>query len=655
MFTAFGIFNFVIIALMGFSFNTYKKKPNTDALKNFLFKILQALFVCSILSSPGHAKPVIRDLFISYDSGMDDALDTHEEEWKALPLLDSIAMHGKPQLPDDFTALPYVNPDAPKGGRLVQSVTGTFDNLNPFTPKGIAAQGISTLVFQPLMARSADEPFSLYGLIANDVRMPEDRSFIIFHINPRARFSDGHPITAEDVLFSFNLLRSKGQMFYRSFYNQVARAEEIDPLTVRFDIAEGNRETPLMLAQMPVLPSHLINSETFDQETFRVPVGSGPYVVASVDAGRSITFKRNPNFWAEDLPITRGLYNFDEIRFDYYRDANTQFEAFKAGLYDVRNEQSAARWATGYDFPAVENGTIIRETLPVETPRPMYGFALNTRRSHLADIKVREALGYFFDFPWVNRNLFHNLYTRTGSYFSGSALSSQGLPASPGERALLAPFPDAVRPDILEGTWRPPEADGSGRDRTLARKGLELLSSAGYALKDGLLRNKKGEPLTFEIMVLSRDEERLALNFAHSLKAVGITAKVRLVDEAQYWKRLLASDFDVILYTWNVSASPGGEQLNRWSMAAADRPGSLNITGAKSPAIDAMINALLVARTTEEFIDAVRALDRVLLSGFYVVPLFHSKGQWIARREAIERPEYTPLLGPVLDTWWRKP
>lgn len=569
--------------------------------------------------------------------------------------LHGLAMHGAPALPAGFTALPYANPDAPKGGRLIQSIIGTYDNLNPYVPKGIAAQGITTLVFQPLMARSADEPFSVYGLIARSVDMPADRSSIVFHLDPDARFSDGHPVTAEDVLFSFNLLREKGQMFYRSFYKQISKAEAPDAMTVRFEIDGDNRETPLILAQMPILPAHRIDPETFEATTFQQPVGSGPYLVDSVDAGRSITFRRNPDFWARDLPVTQGLYNFDEIRFDYYRDVNTQFEAFKAGLYDVRVEPSAARWATEYDFPAIDQGQVVQESFVLGVPKPMYAFAFNTRRPLFADVRVREALGHFLDFPWINRNLFHGLYRRTGSYFAASELSALGQPASPHERALLAPFPNAVRPDIMNGTWRPPEADGSGRDRDQARQGLDLLGQAGFDLAGKTLRNAKGEALDFEIMVSTRDQERLALNYAQSLARMGITARVRLVDEAQYWKRLLSFDYDMILYTWNVSASPGSEQVNRWSSAAADRQGSLNITGAKSPALDAMIEALLAADGREDFTAAVRAFDRVLLSGFYTVPLFHAESQWVARRAEIEHPSRTPMFGPVLETWWRKP
>ncbi len=657
------VFFAIALSVAATFFSVKRPSPARPGARSRILSAALPVILSCALASAATARPTIRDLHVEaddtlvHDSAAKSPLTPTGEDaaWRSLPLLDGLAMHGDAALLDGFDALPYANPDAPKGGRLVQSVLGTFDNLNPFVPKGIAAQGITTLVFQSLMARSADEPFSVYSLIAQSARMPEDRSFIVFHINPRARFSDGQAVSADDVVFSYNLLRQKGQAFHRSNLAHVKSVTEINPLTVRFDLDGKNRETPLVLAQMPVLPSHLIDADTFEQNTFQTPVGSGPYIVEAVDPGRSITFRRDPHFWGRELPVTRGLFNFDQIRFDYFRDVNTQFEAFKAGLYDVRIEQSAARWAVGYDFPALADGRVVKETLPVGTPRPMEGFALNSRRGALADVRVREALGYFFDFPWVNRQLFHGVYKRTDSFFGGSRLASTGRPASAGERALLAPFPGAVRADILEGSWRPPEADGTGRDRAMARKGLELLTSAGYTLRDGLLRDGSGTPLTLEIMVKSRDEERLALNYAQSLQPAGIKTDVRLVDEAQYWKRLLAFDFDIIIYRWNVSASPGSEQLNRWSSAAADRPGSLNITGVKTPAVDATIDALLAARTATEFTDAVRALDRTLLSGFHVVPLFHADGQWIARRAAIERPETTPLFGPVIDTWWRKP
>jgi peptide/nickel transport system substrate-binding protein len=570
----------------------------------------------------------------------------------------AIAAYGEPALPADFANFPYVNPKAPKGGTLRQSVLGTFDNLNPFVPKGIAAQGITTLVVQGLMARSADEPFSLYPLVAKAVELPDDRSFITFHLDPRAHFSDGVPITAADVEFSWSLLKTKGQLFHRAYYSGVTRVTILDPHTIRFDLDGANRETALMIAQMPVLPKHAIDPDTFEETTFKRPIGSGPYVVADVDAGRSITFRRDPNFWAKDLPTTRGLYNFDEIRLDYVRDVNTQFEAFKAGLYDMRIEQSAARWATGYDFPAVRDGRIVRETLPVGTPKPMSGFAFNTRRAVFSDIRVREALTDLLDFEWINRNLYYGLYRRCDSYFGDSELSSHGRPASARERALLAPFPGAVRPEILEGRWSPPQSDGSGSDRQLARHAIDLLAQAGFRIDGTQMRRERpggslGEPLAFEIMVVSRDQERLALNFAQSLARIGVAADVRLVDEAQYWKRLKSFDFDMILNTWNVVASPGSEQLNRWSVAAADREGSLNYPGARSPAADAMIDAMLAATSKEDYVAAVRALDRVLLSGSYVVPLFYAPGQWIARRASIKRPKYVPLTGAAVESWWQ--
>lgn len=579
----------------------------------------------------------------------------------------SVSAYGTPALPRDFQAFPYVNPGAPKGGSLRLSVLGTFDNLNPFVPKGLSAQGISLgnrpigvpsmLVYQGLMARSEDENFSLYPLIAQSVELPEDRSHIVFHLDPRARFSDGTPITAEDVRFTWALLKEKGQLYHRTYYGGVTNVSIQDPQTIRFDLPPGNRETALVLAQMLVLPKHLIDPETFESTTFTIPVGSGPYVVAAVDAGRSITFRRNPDFWAKDLPTMRGQYNFDEIKLTYIRDSNTQFEAFKAGLYDLRMEASAGRWATSYDFPAIRDKQIIRESLQAGTPKPMSGFVFNTRRPIFAERGVREALTQLLDFEWINQNLFFDLYKRSNSYFAASQLSSHGRPADPRERALLAPFPDVVTPEIMDGQWSPPQSDGSGADRERARIAIDLLAEAGFGLDRTRMRRKVGDAATgdelrFEIMVVSRDQERLALNYARALQRIGVIASVRLVDEAQYWKRLKSFDFDMILNTWNVVASPGSEQINRWSVASADRETSLNYAGVREPAADAMISAMLAATTMEDYVAAVRALDRVLLSGNYVVPLFYAPDQWVARRAELERPDYTPLTGALVESWW---
>jgi len=576
---------------------------------------------------------------------------------QAEPLRHGIAIHGEPALPSNFPHLPYVNPNAPEGGRITLAIQGTFDSLNPLIVLGVAPPAVPEYVLQSLMMRSRDEPFTVYGLVARSAEMPDDRSSVTFNLDPRARFSDGQPLTAEDVRFTFELLKKHGKPFHRSSFGLVKAVEIVNPHRISFDLSGSNdRELPLIIATMPILPAHATDPDTFDRTTLTPPVGSGPYAITEVRPGERIVLSRRKDFWAEDLPIVRGLYNFDEIRYDFYRDANTLFEAFRAGLYDYRLEGDPGRWATGYDFGAVRNGRILRETVPIRLPKGMNGFVFNTRRPVFDDPRVREALSYLFDFDWMNRNLFYGLLTRADSYFAGSELSSTGRPADERERALLASFPGAVREDILEGRWAPPAPDGSGRDRDMARRALSLLSEAGWVLKGEVLRKKgSGEPFVFEMLVSSSQQERLALNYAQALERVGIKVRVRLVDTVQYWRRLSHFDFDMVQWVWPASASPGNEQRNRWSSAAADRSGSLNYSGASSPAIDRMIDALLEARTREEFASAVRALDRVLLSGFYVVPLFYVADQWLAYDSGLEKPDRTPLFGPYIDAWWREP
>lgn len=567
-----------------------------------------------------------------------------------------LAMHGPPALPPDFTHFPYVNPEAPQGGRIVLGVQGTFDSLNPFPVKGLtAAHGIVNLIVEPLMRRSLDEPFTLYPLVARTVEVPEDRSSATFHLDPRARFSDGKPVTAEDVRFTFELLREKGRPNYRNAYGKVARVEVPDPHTIRFDLAgAGDRELPLILCIMPVLAKHAVDPATFDATSFQPLLGSGPYTVASLRPGESITYRRDPDYWGTDLPSNRGTFNVDEVRYDYYRDANSLFEAFKAGLYDFRIEADPTRWLNGYDIPPVREGRIVREALPNRLPKGMSGFVFNTRRPPFDDVRVREALGFLFDFEWTNKNLFGGVYRRTGSYFEGSpTLSAGGRPADAAERALLAPYPDAVRADILEGRWEPPVSDGSGRDRSMARRALDLLSAAGFEPADGTIR-RQSEPLAFEIMVLSRDQERIALAFAKGLARIGIAARIRQVDSVQYERRRQRYDFDMMIASWPVSPSPGNEQIFRWGSASAGREASFNFAGARSPAIDAMIEAMLTASEQEEFAVAVRALDRVLLSGFYVVPLYHLPDQWLAYDARLKRPVAVPLFGTAIELWWRE-
>src|SRR4051812_29701521 len=424
----------------------------------------------------------------------------------------AIAMHGEPVLPAGFDHTRYANPAAPQGGRLTHGVLGTFDSVNPFVVKGLALSQIRGYVVESLLARGYDEPFTLYGLLARTVETDANRTYVTFALDPAAKFSDGQPVTAADVIFSWQLLRDKGRPNFRTYYVKVAKAEALSERVVRFDLTGAkDRELPLILGLMPVLAKHATNPDTFEDTSFEPIVGSGPYMVSKVDPGRSILLKRDPNYWGRDLPVNRGQWNFDEVRFDYYRDNNSYFEAFKKGLYDVRSETDPSRWETGYDVPAVRDGRIVKETFPNGLPKQFSGLVFNTRRPIFFDIRVREALGLLLDFEWLNHNFFFDKYRRSASYFEGLELSARGRPADARERTLLAPFPGAVRDDILEGTWQPPVTDGTGRDRTTLRRALALLHSAGYDLDGTVLRERATrKPFSFEIMVTTRDQERLA-------------------------------------------------------------------------------------------------------------------------------------------------
>jgi peptide/nickel transport system substrate-binding protein len=569
----------------------------------------------------------------------------------------AIAMHGAPALPAGFTHLPYANPDAPKGGRLVQGILGTFDSLNPLIVRGLAVQQIRGFVVESLMARGNDEAFTLYGLLAKSVETDDARSYVTFHLDPRARFSDGQPVTAEDVLFSWALLRDHGRPNHRQYYAKVVRADAPDPLTVRFDLTGVNdRELPLILGLMPVLPKHAVDVATFEETTMTGPVGSGPYRVSAVKAGASVTLTRDPDYWGRDLPVNKGLWNFDEIRLDFYREANSQFEAFKRGLYDFRVETEPLRWHDGYDFPAARAGEVIRDTIKTGMPQPSEFLVFNTRHPAFSDVRVRRALTLLFDFEWINRNYFFGLYGRSASFFAGSELSAYGRPADDRERELLKPFASQIAPEILDGSYRLPVSDGSGRDRVTLRAALALLSEAGYELDGTVLRQRSTKaPLAFEILVSTRDQERIALAYARDLKRAGIEASVRAVDAVQFDQRRLGYDFDMIQNRWDQSLSPGNEQSFYWGSEAADIPGTRNYMGAKDPAIDALIAAMLEARERPAFVSAVRALDRVLMSNFYAIPLFNIQEQWIARWNRIERPDATALTGYLPETWWQKP
>jgi peptide/nickel transport system substrate-binding protein len=574
----------------------------------------------------------------------------------------AIAMHGKPALPANFDHLPWFNPDAPKGGRLVWGNLGTFDSLNPMIVRGIYPQQVRSFnfergyVIESLMARGEDEPFTLYGLLARTVETDDARDYVTFRLDERAHFSDGKPVTSEDVLFSWELLRDHGRPNHRQYYSKVAKAEALDRLTVRFDLTGANdRELPLILGLMPVLPKHAVDPATFEETSLTPPIGSGPYRITAVKPGASVTFTRDPDYWGRDLPINRGLFNFDEVRFDYFRESNSQFEAFKRGLSDFRAESEPLRWHDGYDFAAARNGEVIRDTIKSGLPQPTEYLVFNTRRPVFADIRVRRALTLLFDFEWINKNYFFSLYTRSGGYFPGSELSAYARPADERERELLKPFTSDIAPDILDGSYRLPVADGSGRDRATLRDALKLLAEAGYDLDGTVLRQRATKaPFTFEILATTRDQERIALAYAGNLKRAGIEGRVRAVDPVQFDQRRLGYEFDMIQNRWDQSLSPGNEQSFYWGTQAADTQGTRNYMGAKDPAIDAMIAALLEARDHTAFVSAVRALDRALMSGFYAIPVLNAGDQWIARWNRIERPEATPLVGYLPEGWWQR-
>ncbi|MGL4491121.1 MAG: extracellular solute-binding protein [Rhizobiaceae bacterium] len=572
-----------------------------------------------------------------------------------------IAMIGEPALPENFTSLPYANPDAPKGGHIGYGVLGTFDNLNPFilksmrtTARGVIDTNFGNLVFESLMHRSADEPFTLYGLLAESIETDEARTWAQFQINPDAKWSDGRPVTPEDVIFTYETFTKKARPPYSKRMDKIAKIEKVGDLGVKFSFRENtDREFALIIGMTPIIPKHA-TAEAFDQPTLQTLIGSGPYIIDKVQPGTRITFKRNPNYWGKDQPVKRGLDNFDTISIDYFKEETSQFEAFKKGLFDVMPEGDPTKWDQGYGFPAVVEGKVKQQVFVPGTPANMYGFVFNTRKPVFSNQKVRIALSMLYDFEWANKNLFAGRYAHTGSFWQNSELSALGRPASESEKALLRPYADKIPADVMDGTWKPSETDGSGRDRKVFQQAVTILKEAGYTISDQRMIGPDGVPLGFEILCANGAEEKLALIYQRSLAKVGIAVQVRTVEDAQYQQRRQVWDYDMILGTYAASLSPGIEQLNRWGSASRDNNGSFNYAGVAEPGVDAMIDAMGRATSREQFVESVRALDRLLISGHYVVPLHHLGEQWLSYWNRLDRPQRTPLFGYHLPSWWAK-
>ena len=555
-----------------------------------------------------------------------------------------------PRYPADFRHFDYVNPDAPKGGSLRLASQGSFDSFHPFIPKGNA---VSTGAVETLLITSADEPFTGYGLIAEQVEWPRDRAWVIFHIRPEARWHDGTPITAEDVAWSFETLVSQGNPQYRFYYGAVASVEALDAARVRFTFSESdNRELPLIVGQLPILPKHYWATRDFAATTLDPPLGSGPYQITDFEAGRFTVRQRVENYWGKDLAVRQGLNNFDAIRTVFFRDATPIRLALKAGDIDFRLENQAKAWAEDYNVTVVEKGWLKKDLVPHRMPTGMQAFVMNTRREQFADPRVREALTLAFDFEWTNRNLFNGQYTRTGSYFSNSDLAARGKPQGE-ELAVLEPFRGKVPDSVFGDAYTPPVTDGSGWLRDNLRRANMLLKDAGWVVKDLRLVNAAtGQPFRFEILLVTPAFERIALPYVRNLKRLGIEAKVRLVDENQYINRFRQFDFDMMVWVWGQSETPGNEQYEYWSQAAADSQGSRNLAGVRDPVVDELIGLMLRSESREQLNQRTRALDRVLLWGHYVVPHWHIRADRVLYWDKFGMPKMPVRTGVMTDRWW---
>ena len=566
----------------------------------------------------------------------------------------AIAMHGEPKYDQNFISVEYVSNNAEKGGNIVRSAIGTYDTFNPFTLKGTSAAGIG-LLYESLTVGSSDEAFTEYGLLAKSIEWPDDRSWVTFTLRDEAKWHDGKKITSDDVVWTFNTLMEKGHPFYKYYYGDVSEVIKITENKVKFEFSTNtNKELVLIVGQLPVLPKHYWENKNFEETTLDVPIGSGPYKIKSFDAGRSITYELDMDYWGFEnniVPIKVGKDNMGSIRYDYYKDRGVEREAFKSGEIDFFSENTSKEWATGYDIDAVTEGLIKKELIPHENPQGMQAFAFNTRKDIFADKRVRKALSFAFDFEWTNKNLFYGAYKRTDSFFENSELASSGLP-SQAELAYLNPYIDQLPKEIFNEEYINPKTDGSGFIRNELQEATKLLQEAGWKLRDGKLENSNGEPFEFEILLVSPAFERIVLPFIDNLEKLGINASLRTIDSSQYQKRIESFDFDMVVFTFSQSLSPGNEQRNFWSSGAADTNGSRNIIGIKNNVIDLLIENLINAKDREDLITISRALDRVLLWNYYVIPQWHISAYRVLYWDMFDQPKQKPKYSLGFDTWW---
>ncbi|MDC6448155.1 extracellular solute-binding protein [Alphaproteobacteria bacterium] len=566
----------------------------------------------------------------------------------------AIAMHGEPKYAEDFINVEYISNSAKKGGEIVRSAIGTYDTFNPFTLKGSSAAGVG-LLFESLTLGSSDEAFTEYGLLAKNIEWPEDRSWVSFILRKEAKWHDGKKITSDDVIWTFNTLMEKGHPFYGYYYGDIKEVIKISEDKVKFIFSTNtNKELPLIVGQLPVLPKHYWEDKNFEETTLDIPLGSGPYKIKSFDAGRSITYELNEDYWGfknNIVPIKVGKDNISTIRYDYYKDRGVEREAFKSGEIDFFSENTSKEWATGYNINAVEKGLVKKELISHENPQGMQAFAFNTRKEIFKDKRIRKALSYAFDFEWTNKNLFYGAYKRTNSFFENSELASNNLPSEE-ELQYLNPYIDVLPKEVFNSKFQNPYTDGSGFIRKELQEATKLIKAAGWTLQDGRLINSKNQLFEFEILLVSPAFERIVLPFIDNLEKLGMKVNLRTVDSSQYQKRIESFDFDMIVYTFSQSLSPGNEQRNFWGSNAADTNGSRNIIGIKNEVVDSLVEKLINAKDRKDLITITKALDRVLLWNYYVIPQWHISAYRVLYWDIFDQPKINPKYSLGFDTWW---